>query len=91
MNKIITASGNKVEPYWPGLFSKALKGQDIGALLANVGSAAPAGGAVGGGAAAGGDAPAEAKKEGKKPFFVYHSVSDQSSRNSNFDASFSYL
>merc|ERR1719150_2154529 len=62
LNKVIKASGNTVEGYWPGLFVRALKGQDIGAILANVGSmggggggAAPAGDA----GAAGGDAPAE--------------------------------
>ena len=44
LNKVIKASGNEVEPYWPPLFAKALKGQDVGALLANVGNAAgPAG------------------------------------------------
>ena len=64
MNKIITASGNKVEPYWPGLFAKALKDQDLDALMANVGGPAPAGGAAAGGAAAA-DAPA-AEAEGKK-------------------------
>ena len=68
MNKVIKASGNTVEGYWPGLFVRALKGQDIGAILANVGSmggggggAAPAGDA----GAAGGDA-APAKKEEKE-------------------------
>lgn len=46
------------------LFAKALKGQDVGALLSNIGSAGPA---AGGAAAAGGDAPAaEEKKEEKK-------------------------
>ena len=55
---MIKSSGNTVEGYWVGLFAKALKGQDIGALLSNVGSgAAAAGGDAGAGAAAaGGDA-----------------------------------
>merc|ERR1712078_921490 len=44
LSKIIKASGNEVEPYWPMLFAKALKGQDVGALLANIGTA---GGAAG--------------------------------------------
>ena len=59
MTKIIKASGNEVEPYWPMLFAKALKGQDVGALLANIGSAG------GGGAAAGpaADTPAAAAAE----------------------------
>ena len=70
MNQVIKASNNKVEPYWPGLFAKALEGEDIGKLLSNVGSGAPAAGAAAG-APAGGAAPAEKEKEkekGKKPF-----------------------
>merc|ERR1711977_600290 len=68
LSAVIKASGNEVEPYWPMLFAKALKGQDVGALLSNIGSTGPAGGAA---AAAGGDAPAveekvEEKKEEKK-------------------------
>ena len=56
-----------VEPYWPGLFAKALEGVDIKDLITNIGSgvgAAPAAGAP----AAGGAAPAaeEKKKEEKK-------------------------
>merc|ERR1712118_600065 len=60
---VITASGNKVEPYWPMLFAKALKSANVGDLLTQVASAGPAGGA--GPAAAGGPA-AEAPKEEKK-------------------------
>lgn len=49
------------EPFWPGLFAKALGGADVGALLSAVGSG---GGGGGGGAApaagGGGAAPAEA-------------------------------
>ena len=52
-----------MEPYWPGLFAKALEGTDIGDLLSNVGSAGPA---VGGGGAADAGAPGEAKKEEEK-------------------------
>ena len=33
LSKIIKESGNEVEPYWPMLFAKALKGQDIDAML----------------------------------------------------------
>ena len=64
ISKIIKASGNTVEPYWPMLFAKALKGANVGELLTNIASAAPAAGA--GPAAAGGAAPAEAVKEEKK-------------------------
>lgn len=66
MNKVIKASGNTVEGYWPGLFVRALKGQDIGAMLANVGSMGGGGGAApadAGAAAAGGAAAAEPEKK----------------------------
>lgn len=36
----MTASGNNVEKYWPSLFAKALKGQDLAALLSSLGSGA---------------------------------------------------
>ena len=57
LSQVIKASGNSVESYWPGLFAKALEGQNIKELLSNVGSGAPAGGAgsAGGAAPAGGD------------------------------------
>ena len=64
LSAIIKASGNEVEPYWPMLFAKALKGANVGELLSNIGSAAPAGGPVA--AAAGGAPAAEEKKEEKK-------------------------
>ena len=59
------AAGVDVEPYWPGLFAKALESCNVKDLITNVGSgvgAAPAGGAA---PAAGGAAPAEEKKEEK--------------------------
>merc|ERR1712183_103467 len=65
ISKVIKASGNTVEGYWPGLFAKALKGQDVTALLSNV-SAGPA---VGGGAPAatgGADADDKAAEPEKK-------------------------
>mmetsp|Transcript_9746 Transcript_9746/g.13331 ORF Transcript_9746/g.13331 Transcript_9746/m.13331 type:complete len:123 (+) Transcript_9746:31-399(+) len=65
LSKVIKASGNAVEGYWPGLFVRALKGANIGDILSNVGSAAaaPAGGDAG--AAAGGETAAEKKEEKK--------------------------
>ena len=36
---MIKASGNEIEPYWPSLFAKALKGQNIEELLSNIASA----------------------------------------------------
>merc|ERR1712038_175476 len=61
---ILKAAGVEVEPYWPGLFSKALESADLKALITNVGSGVGAAPAAGGAAPA---ATAEApKKEEKK-------------------------
>ena len=65
MAKVIKASGNEVEPYWPLLFSKALQGAEVNKLLCEVISAAPAGAAAGAGAGAAA-AVEEDKKEEKK-------------------------
>ena len=63
INKVLQAAGISVESYYPGLFVKALKGQNIGNLLSNASAgAAPAGGATAAAAAA----PTEGKKEEKK-------------------------
>ena len=62
--KVIKASGNEVEAYWPSLFAKALKGQNIEDLLSNIGSAAPVAAPVATGAPAATAAPV--KKEEKK-------------------------
>ena len=43
------AADVKVEPYWPGLFAKALDGLNLKSMITNVGSgvgAAPAAGAA---------------------------------------------
>lgn len=42
LNKVITASGNKVEGYYPEFFAKYLAEEDIEKLLTNVGGAAVA-------------------------------------------------
>ena len=60
MTKLISASGNQVEGYWPGLFAKALVGRDIDALINSTGG--DAGAAVDAGAAA----PVEEAKGGDK-------------------------
>lgn len=67
MNKIIKASGNEVEPYWPMLFAKALKGQDVGELLSNIGTAGPAAGPAAAGPAAVAEAEPEEKKKEDEP------------------------
>ena len=62
LKKVITASGNSVEGYWPGLFAKALKGKNIADMLMNAGasSAAPVA------AAASSAAPAKEEKKAEK-------------------------
>ena len=64
MAKVIKASGNEVEPYWPLLFSKALEGAKVDKLLTEVVSVRAAGAAAGAGAAVA--AVEEEKKEEKK-------------------------
>merc|ERR1711899_573105 len=65
---ILKAAGVEVEPYWPGLFAKALESCNIKDLITNVGSGVGAAPAAGGGApVTGGTAAAvEEKKEEKK-------------------------
>lgn len=63
LNKVIKASGNAVEPYWPMLFAKALKTANIGEMLTNVAQAAPAAGGAGPAAAAVEEAPAADEKK----------------------------
>ncbi|KAG1412692.1 hypothetical protein G6F58_007891 [Rhizopus delemar] len=68
LQTLVAAAGIEVEPIWFSLYAKALEGQDLKALLLNVGApgagaAAPAGAA---GAAAASDAPAEEAKEEEK-------------------------
>merc|ERR1711936_1310388 len=64
---ILKAAGVEVEPYWPGLFAKALESCDLKTLITTVGSgvgSAPAAGAAP--AAAGGAAPAAEEAPAKK-------------------------
>ncbi|PNF29366.1 60S acidic ribosomal protein P1 [Cryptotermes secundus] len=66
---ILKAAAVDVEPYWPGLFAKALEGISVKDLITNVGSGVAAGPAPGGApvpAAAAETAPAEKKEETKK-------------------------
>jgi large subunit ribosomal protein LP1 len=74
LNKVITASGNTVEGYWPGLFAKALKGKNIADLLSNAGASSGPAPAAAGPAT---DAPAaEKKKEEPKSKYLFHSFCD---------------
>lgn len=59
------AANVEVEPYWPGLFAKALEGVNVKDLITNIGSGVGAVGAAPAAAAAT-PAAAEAKKEEKK-------------------------
>lgn len=68
ISTILKAANVDVEPYWPGLFAKALEGVNVRDLITNIGSGVGAAPAAGGApAAAAAAAPAaEAAKEEKK-------------------------
>merc|ERR1711883_48212 len=65
MTKLVKAAGVSVEPFWAGLFEKALVGTDVSALITNIGSGMGSGGAAAA-PAAGGEAAAEEKVEEKE-------------------------
>merc|ERR1712127_1115046 len=73
LSKVLKASNNQVESYWPSLFAKAMKGQDVAKLLSAVGTAAPA--ATGPAAGAGAAAPAE-KKSPRRPMSTWETFSE---------------
>ena len=64
INALIKAATVNVEPFWPGLFAKALANVNIGSLICNVGAGGPAPAA--GAAPAGGPAPSTAAAPGRK-------------------------
>ena len=66
LKKLIEASGNKVEGFWPGLYAKALSGRNINDLLSGGAAPAPAAGAATAGAAATEKKAEAPKKEEKK-------------------------
>uniref|UniRef100_A0A2K6GEI6 Large ribosomal subunit protein P1 n=1 Tax=Propithecus coquereli TaxID=379532 RepID=A0A2K6GEI6_PROCO len=57
INALIKAAGVNVEPFWPGLFAKALANVSTGSLICSVGAGGPA---PAGGAAPAGPAPSAA-------------------------------
>nr|XP_029720125.1 60S acidic ribosomal protein P1 [Aedes albopictus] len=56
ISTILKAANVDIEPYWPGLFAKALEGINVKDLITNIGS----------GVGAGGAAPAAAEKKEEK-------------------------
>jgi large subunit ribosomal protein LP1 len=66
LSTLVKAAGVEVEPVWFSLYAKALAGQDLNALLLNIGSAGAAAPAAGGAAAAAGGAAEEAAAEEKE-------------------------
>merc|ERR1712174_119670 len=62
LSTLVKAAGVSVEPFWPGLFEKALASVNVAELITNIGSGVGAAPAAGG-AAAGGAAADEAPKE----------------------------
>lgn len=65
LNKVITASGNSVDAYYPEFFAKYLTSIDLNAVLSSVGSG-PAAGPIAAAAEAPKDAAKDDKKGGKK-------------------------
>ncbi|KAK0425286.1 hypothetical protein QR680_009123 [Steinernema hermaphroditum] len=67
---ILTAAGVEVEPFWAGLFTKALDGVDVKKLITDISSgvgAAPAAAAAPAAGAPAAAAPAEDKKKKEEP------------------------
>ncbi|XP_025418777.1 60S acidic ribosomal protein P1 [Sipha flava] len=63
---ILKAANVEVEPYWPGLFAKALETANVKDLITNIGAAVGAAPAAGAAAAAPADEAKVEKKEEKK-------------------------
>lgn len=59
LEKLLNVTKNKVEPYWPSLFAKALKGVNVMDLITKSAPVASSSAAV--------EAPKEKPKEAEKP------------------------
>lgn len=66
ISTILKAANVDVEPYWPGLFAKALEGVNVKDLITNVGSGAAAAAPAAAVVAAVPEAAAEKKEEKKE-------------------------
>lgn len=67
IEKLIKAAKVDVEPFWPGLFAKALEGHNLDSLIQSAGAPGAGGAApAAGGAPAAGDEGGETKEEEKK-------------------------
>lgn len=68
INKLVSATGATIEPYWAGMFAKLLEGKDVSDLLLSGGGAAPVtGGAAPAGATTAAEAaPVEAEPESEE-------------------------
>lgn len=73
---LINAAGDKVQPFWPGLFAKALANVNIGSLICNVGAGGPAPAAET--APAGGPAPSTAAVPDEEKVEAKKEVSEES-------------